>query len=40
VRRYVALLGGRVTCSSTVGVGTTFVIELPASVTPAGAVAA
>jgi len=40
VRRYVALLGGRVTCSSTVGEGTTFLIELPASVTPAGAVAA
>jgi PAS domain S-box-containing protein len=40
VRRYVALLGGRVTCSSTVGTGTTFVIELPTTVTPAGAVAA
>ena len=31
VRRYVELLGGTVACTSTVGVGTTFVVELPAS---------
>jgi PAS domain S-box-containing protein len=29
VRRYVELLGGAVECRSTVGVGTTFVIDLP-----------
>lgn len=29
VRRYVEMLGGRVSCTSTVGVGTTFVVELP-----------
>jgi PAS domain S-box-containing protein len=31
VRRYVELLGGTVACTSTLGVGTTFVVELPAS---------
>ena len=32
VRRYVELLGGSVSCASTVGTGTTFVVLLPASV--------
>lgn len=39
VRRYVELLGGRVSCTSRVGVGTTFVVELPATVAPAAAAA-
>jgi PAS domain S-box-containing protein len=39
VRRYVELLGGRVSCTSTVGVGTTFVVELP-SLAATGAAAA
>jgi PAS domain S-box-containing protein len=29
VRRYVEMLGGRLSCTSTVGVGTTFVVALP-----------
>jgi signal transduction histidine kinase len=32
VRRYVEMLGGRVTCTSRLGAGTTFTIELPARV--------
>jgi signal transduction histidine kinase len=37
VRRYVDLLGGRVSCTSRVGSGTTFVLELPAAVAAAAA---
>jgi PAS domain S-box-containing protein len=40
VRRYVELLGGRVSCTSRVGVGTTFVVDLPAAVAAPSAVAA
>jgi signal transduction histidine kinase len=40
VRRYVTLLGGRVSCTSTVGVGTTFIVELPASPAASAAAAA
>jgi PAS domain S-box-containing protein len=40
VRRYVDLLGGGVACTSTVGVGTTFVVTLPAAVPTAAAAAA
>ncbi|MGH7895169.1 MAG: ATP-binding protein [Candidatus Binatia bacterium] len=41
VRRYVELLGGRVSCTSTVGQGTTFVVTLPATaIAPAAAAAA
>ena len=40
VRRYVELLGGRVSCTSAVGQGTTFVVTLPASAAPAAAAAA
>jgi PAS domain S-box-containing protein len=41
VRRYVEMLGGRVSCTSRVGAGTTFVVELPAAVAaPAAAAAA
>jgi signal transduction histidine kinase len=36
VRRYVALLGGNVACTSVVGSGTTFVVVLPASVPATG----
>ena len=39
VRRYVELLGGRVTCASTVGIGTTFVVELPATAAQAAVAA-
>src|SRR5262249_55291298 len=31
VKRYVALLGGRVSCTSRLGEGTTFIVELPAT---------
>ena len=40
VRCYVALLGGRVSCTSTVGVGTTFVVDLPVVAAPTAAAAA
>jgi signal transduction histidine kinase len=40
VKRYVEMLGGRVSCTSRVGAGTTFVVELPACVAPAAAAAA
>jgi PAS domain S-box-containing protein len=40
VRRYVELLGGRVTCQSAVGAGTTFVVVLPPAIPATGAVAA
>jgi signal transduction histidine kinase len=36
----VDLLGGGVACTSTVGVGTTFVVTLPAAVPTAAAAAA
>jgi PAS domain S-box-containing protein len=39
VRRYVEMLGGRVSCESTISVGTTFVVELP-SLAVSGAAAA
>jgi signal transduction histidine kinase len=37
VRRYVELVGGSVACESTVGVGTTFVVELPPVIAAAAA---
>jgi signal transduction histidine kinase len=40
VRRYVELLGGQVTCTSSVGVGTAFVVVLPPAVPATRAVAA
>ena len=40
VRRYVELLGGNVSCTSTVGSGTTFVVLLPSSVPAMGSGAA
>jgi PAS domain S-box-containing protein len=41
VRRYVALVGGRVSCTSRLGEGTTFVVDLPATAatTPASVAA-
>jgi signal transduction histidine kinase len=37
VRRYVELVGGTVSCESALGVGTTFVVDLPAAVATSAA---